>query len=372
MSPEAGGLDQALAGWLVDEPTLARDELLERARVGRPLLDGGSLVEAVDRAMQRVHGLGPIAGLMADPAVTELMINGPGPVWVDRDGQLEATSLQLSDDEVRLLVDRIIDPLGLRVDRTSPVVDARLPDGSRVNIVVPPLALAGPTITIRRFAARPVPLDAFGPPSLVALLRSLVRARATIVVAGGTGAGKTTLLNALGRELDVAERLIVIEDTSELRLPGEHVVRLEARPPNSEGVGAFTIRQLVRNALRMRPDRLIIGEVRGGEALDLLMALNTGHTGSLTTCHANSCDAALQRLETLALMAEVDLPLEAIRRQLVAAVDVVVHVSRDAVGRRSVTAIAEVEPNGVEARTRQLWPPVEPSPIRRTEVASWS
>jgi pilus assembly protein CpaF len=248
------------------------------------------------------------------------------------------------------------------------LVDARLPDGSRVNVVIPPLALDGPCITIRRFAARAVPLGGFSADSdLVDSLVASVRDRLTILVVGGTGAGKTTLLNALAAHVPAGERLVTIEDTAELRLPGDHVVRLEARPPNADGVGEVTIRQLVRNALRMRPDRLIVGEVRGGEALDLLQALNTGHDGSLSTCHANGTTEALHRLETLVLLAGVELPLAAVRDQIDAAVDLVVLVGRRGSARR-VIEVAEVAYDGDRLVGRTLWPGWSPAIDRRLQT----
>jgi pilus assembly protein CpaF len=262
----------------------------------------------------------------------------------------------VSPGDLAVLVERIVGPLGLRVDRTSPMVDARLTDGSRVNIVVPPLALDGTCITIRRFRSRAVPLGAFTPdPALEEALLAAVRQRLTILVVGGTGAGKTTLLNALAAAIPSGERLITVEDTAELRLPGDHVVRLEARPANADGVGEVTIRQLVRNALRMRPDRLLVGEVRGGEAFDLVQALNTGHEGSLSTCHANGTTHGLRRLESLVLLAGVELPLAAVRDLIEAAVDLVVHVGRDGTSRR-IIEVAEVAMAGGRPEGRALWP----------------
>lgn len=349
-------LSDRLLDWLTDEPEAGRADLIERLRSESPLLDGSVIAAGVDRALERANGLGAISELLEDPATTEVMINGPGVVWIDRDGELIPTGVELSASEIGVLVERILGPIGLRVDRTSPIVDARLADGSRVNVVVPPLAIDGPVVTIRRFGAKLVPLDAFGPPQCGQVLRDLIASRAAMVVVGGTGAGKTTLLNALGAELGQRERVIVVEDTAELRLPGDHIVRLEARTANSEGVGEVTIRQLVRTALRMRPDRLVIGEVRGPEALDMLMALNTGHRGSLVTCHANGPTAGLRRLETLAMIGAVDLPIEVIREQLVEAIDVVVHLGQSQGGRRHVAAIAEVDSDsGHYPTTNTIW-----------------
>jgi pilus assembly protein CpaF len=238
----------------------------------------------------------------------------------------------------------------LRADRTSPLVDARLPDGSRVNVIIPPLAVDGACITIRRFGARAIRLEELCPPEVAAFLAGAVLARANIVVSGGTGAGKTTLLNALAGAIPDGERIVTVEDAAELRLPGRHVVRLEARPANADGVGAVTVRALVHNALRMRPDRIVVGEVRGAEALDMLQAMNTGHEGSLSTCHANSPVDALRRIETMVLMGDVGLPLGAIREQLVSALDLVVHVARRSDGSRAIVAVAEVSNDSERVR----------------------
>ena len=286
--------------------------------------------------------LGPLAGLGADPTVTDLLVNGDGSVWVERGGTLVVTGQRLSRLEVELLLERIVTPLGLRVDRSSPVVDARLPDGSRVTAVVPPVAIDGPCLAVRRFSVAPLPLSAWCAEPVAALLAAAVTAGWNLVVAGGTGAGKTTLLNALAGCAPAAERVVTVEDAAELRLPQPHVLRLEARPANAEGAGEVALRDLVRTALRLRPDRLVVGEVRGGEALDLLQALNTGHAGCLATVHANGPADALRRLETLVLMAGVGLPLGGVRAQLASAVDAVVHLARGPGGARRVTAVAEV------------------------------
>jgi pilus assembly protein CpaF len=261
---------------------------------------------------------------------------------VERHGALVATGRRLARPEIELLLERIVTPLGLRVDRSSPVVDARLPDGSRVHAVVPPVAVDGPCLAVRRFSVRPMPLSAWCAVPVAELLSAAILAGWNIVIAGGTGAGKTTLLNALAGCAPAGERVVTVEDAAELRLPQPHVLRLEARPPNAEGAGEVSQRDLVRSALRLRPDRLVLGEVRGGEALDLLQALNTGHAGCLSTVHANGPADALRRLETLVLMAGVGLPLGAVRAQLAAAVDAVVHVARASDGARRVTAVAEV------------------------------
>ena len=282
--PDHAALVGAVHARLVDtDPAQLADPERVHAEVRRahPLLPEQEVAAVARSVTARATGLGPLDALLADEAVTEVMVNGAGPVWIERVGELRPTELHLARAEVDLLVERIVGPLGLRVDRTSPVADARLPDGSRVNVIVPPLALDGPCITIRRFGARRIPLGALCPPGVAELLSWAVQARSNVVVSGGTGAGKTTLLNALGALLPEAERLVTVEDTAELRLPGAHVVRLEARPATADGLGATTIRELVRNALRMRPDRIVVGECRGPEALDMLQAMNTGHELSL-------------------------------------------------------------------------------------------
>jgi pilus assembly protein CpaF len=307
-----------------------------------PLLGGALRRRLVAGVLADVCGLGAIEPLLADPDVTEIMVNGPGRVWIERKGALVRVPADLDAAAIEHLIEKVVAPLGLRVDRSSPLVDARLPDGSRVNAVVPPLAVDGPCLTVRRFGARALPLADFAGPDVAALLAEAVAGRRNLVVSGGTGAGKTTLLNALAACIPAAERVITVEDAAELNLPREHVVRLEARPANAEGAGEVRIRDLVRNALRMRPDRIVVGEVRGPEALDMLQAMNTGHEGSLSTCHANSPDDALRRLETMVLMGEVQLPLAAVRSQLEAALDLVVQVARFPDGSRRIVAVAEV------------------------------
>jgi pilus assembly protein CpaF len=333
-----------LTAW-VDE--LVRDEA--------PLAEQGDVAEIRARVLARVLGLGPLDPLLHDPRVTDVMVSR-GEVWIDRAGQLVRTSIELDDLTVLHLIERILAPLGRHADRANPIVDARLADGSRVHAVVPPLAVDGPCLTIRRFGARTVALDEVTTPGGAELLRWAVRARANIVVSGGAGAGKTTLLNALGAAIPPGERVVTVEDTAELRLPGPHVVRLEARPASPEGTGEVRIRDLVRAALRMRPDRIVVGEVRSGEALDMLQAMNTGHDGSLSTCHANSPPDALRRLETMVLMGDVGLPHAAVREQIASAVDLVVHVERVRGGRRRISAIDEVGPLTDDGRstTRRL------------------
>ena len=320
----------------------------------QPLLPEPEVTAVADAVAARATGLGPLQPLLADDAVTEVMVNGPGPVWIERAGRLLPTDLVLGRPEIDLLVERIVGPLGLRADRSSPSADARLADGSRVHVIVPPLAIDGPCITIRRFGARRIPLGALCPPGVAELLAWAVAARANLVVSGGTGAGKTTLLNALAALLPDGDRLITVEDTAELQLPGSHVVRLETRPATADGLGATTARDLVRNALRMRPDRIVVGEVRGPEVLDMLWAMNTGHEGSLSTCHANSPADALRRLEVMALSADVDLPLAAVRDQLTSALDLVVQVVRTDDGSRRVHAVGEVVDPPQDHRIRLL------------------
>ena len=302
-----------------------------------------------EQVVADILGFGPIQPLLEDDTVTEVMVNGPKNVYVEREGKLLRTNVSFeSDEHVLRVIDRIVSPLGRRIDESSPYVDARLPDGSRVNAIIPPLAVSGPTLTIRKFARRaltPEDLLRFGSITEEALefLRACVQARLNIVVSGGTGSGKTTLLNILSGFIPGDERIITVENAAELQLQQEHVITLESRPPNIEGRGEVTIRDLVINCLRMRPDRIVVGEVRGGEALDMLQAMNTGHDGSLTTLHANSPRDALARLETMSLMAGMDLPVRAIREQMASAVDLIVQQERMRDGSRKVVNITEVQ-----------------------------
>lgn len=293
--------------------------------------------------------------LLADPEVSEILLNGGGRAFVERAGRLEPVSVDLDENGVRRVVERIIAPLGLRLDRSSPMVDARLPDGSRLHAVVPPVAVDGTCVAIRRFGAGQRNLADFaGTPAGVELLKWAVRAGWNLLLSGGTGAGKTTLLNVLAGMIPPGERIVTIEETAELSLGRPHVVRLEARPPNAEGAGAVPVRALVRAALRLRPDRLIVGEVRGDEAFDLLQALNTGHGGSLSTIHANGPAEALARLESLVLLAGVGLPVEAVRAQIRSSIDAVVHVARRSDGHRVIEVIAELF---AATELRSLYPP---------------
>ncbi|MFN8027598.1 MAG: ATPase, T2SS/T4P/T4SS family [Acidimicrobiia bacterium] len=344
-------------------PVAVRARLAEHLRAEEPLLGADRFAALLGELLHEVAGLGALEPILADPGVTEVMVNGPGRTYVERAGVLEPVALDLDAAAIVRLAERIVAPLGLRLDRASPMVDARLADGSRLHAVLPPLAVDGPCLTIRRFGARALTLADFGvPPDVDGLLRTLVAGGANVLVAGATAAGKTTLLNTLSRSIPAQERVVTIEETAELRLARPHVVRLEARPANAEGAGAVSVRDLVRAALRMRPDRIVVGEVRGGEALDMLQALNTGHDGSLSTIHANGTRDALRRLETLTLFGGAGLPLAAVRDQIVASVDVVVFVARHG-GRRAVTEVAEVVdapggadriPDDVTAATRVL------------------
>jgi pilus assembly protein CpaF len=327
-----------------DLPAEVRALVDEEAALLRPAVRD----EVANRIVRDTVGLGPLEDLLADPSVEEVMVNGADDVYVERAGRIEPVDVRFPDEEeLRNAIERILAPLGRRIDELSPMVDARLADGSRVNVVIPPLAVDGPVLSIRRFgASRPGPQELVERGSLSPTQRELleraVAGRRSVLVSGGTGAGKTTLLNALSSFIDPGERIVTIEDAAELRLQQRHVVRLESRPASVEGKGEVTVRDLLRNALRMRPDRIVIGEVRGPEALDLLTALNTGHEGALSTLHANSAADALNRLETLALMAGVGLPHEAIAEQVQRGVDLVVQVERRADGSRYVAEIAEV------------------------------
>ncbi len=306
-------------------------------------------VRMLEQITDEILGLGPLEPLLRDETITEVMVNGPQQVYVERDGRLELTNVTFQNDEhVMKIIQRIIAPIGRRVDESSPMVDARLADGSRVNAIIPPLSLVGPVVTIRKFAATPFTVDdmiRFGTatPEMFEFLEACVRARLNIFVSGGTGSGKTTMLNILSSFIPDDERIVTIEDAAELQLRQEHVVTLEARPPNIEGKGAIPIRELVRNALRMRPDRIIVGECRSAEALDMLQAMNTGHDGSMSTGHANTPRDMLSRLETMVLMAGTDLPLRAIREQIASAVDLIVHQNRLKDGTRKIVNITEVQ-----------------------------
>jgi pilus assembly protein CpaF len=311
-------------------------------------LAGADRTRVAQEVEDELLGHGPIEPLLRDPMVSEIMVNGPRRIFVERAGRLSPVDAEFADEaHLRRVIDRIVSRVGRRVDEASPMVDARLPDGSRVNAVVPPVALDGSTLTIRKFATDPLTVSdliSFGTltEQTAALLDACVRGRLDIVVSGGTGSGKTTTLNVLSSFIPPDERVVTVEDAAELQLHQDHVVRLESRPPNVEGRGEVTIRDLVRNALRMRPDRIVVGEVRDGAALDMLQAMNTGHDGSLTTVHANTPRDSLSRLETMVLMAGMDLPVRAIREQIASAVDLIIQVARLKDGSRRITHITEV------------------------------
>ena len=326
----------------------AIDEAIDRVNAGGTEISRTVRYRMRKEIRDEIFGYGPIEDLINDPTVSEIMVNAPDRVYVERSGKLEFTGVRFDDDgHVRKVIDRIVSPLGRHVDDSNPMVDARLPDGSRVNAVVPPIALRGSALTIRKFSAVPLTMQnliGFGTLSedMAEFLRSAVEGRLNILISGGTGSGKTTLLNVLSSYIPVAERIVTIEDAAELQLMQEHVVPLEARPAGIDGTGAVTIRDMVRNALRMRPDRIIVGEVRGAECLDMLQAMNTGHDGSLTTAHANSPRDALARIETMALMSGMDLPVMAVRQQSASAFNLIVQQARFRDGSRKITSISEV------------------------------
>ena len=340
-----------------DEDGTDQEETLEKeisSIVESFLEDEGTYVTKLEKQkliseiIDESIGFGPINPLIHDPSISEIMVNGPDQVYVEKKGKLTLSDVSFKDDQhVMRVIEKIVAPLGRRIDESSPMVDARLPNGSRVNVIIPPLSLNGPTITIRKFSEKPFTvkdLINFGTmtPNVAMLIKACVEARLNIVVSGGTGSGKTTTLNVISSFIPEDERIVTIEDAAELQLVQEHVIRLETRPPNIEGKGAVTIRDLVRNSLRMRPDRIVVGEVRSGEALDMLQAMNTGHDGSLTTGHANSPRDMLARLETMVLMAGMELPVKAIREQIASAVDIIVQQSRLKDGTRRITHITEV------------------------------
>ncbi|MGQ9555513.1 MAG: CpaF family protein [Anaerolineae bacterium] len=341
------------------DPVQLREEI--RELFDRAVSESGIIVnrsqreQLLEQIVAEILGYGPIDAFLHDDSITEIMVNGPKQVYIERKGKLYETNVTFQDDEhVIRIIQRIISPLGRRIDESSPMVDARLPDGSRVNAVIPPLAIDGPTINIRKFARIPFTVQdliIFGTvtPELIQFLEACVKGRLNIIISGGTGTGKTTLLNVISGFLPDAERIVTIEDAAELQLRQRHVVRLEARPPNIEGKGQITIRQLVINALRMRPDRMIVGEARGGEALDMLQAMNTGHDGSMTTIHSSNPRDTLRRIETMVLMAGMDLPLRAIREQVASAIDLIVHLQRMSDGVRRVVQVTEVQ--GMEGDT---------------------
>jgi pilus assembly protein CpaF len=361
-SPDFSALKTVIHRKLILKLNLDRLPGMDQEAVKRdlaPMVEELAVAEATPMTLQEreklckevldeIFGLGPLEPLLKDPTVSDILVNTHKRVYVERKGLLEQTSIQFRDDaHVMAIIDRIVSAVGRRVDESSPMVDARLPDGSRVNAIIPPLALDGPCLSIRRFGHKPLQADQLiqnltVTREMIDLLQGCVRARLNVLISGGTGAGKTTLLNVLSSFISNRERIITIEDAAELQLHQEHVVRLETRPPNIEGKGAVRQRQLVINSLRMRPDRIVVGEVRGEEAVDMLQAMNTGHDGSLTTIHANSPRDALSRLEVMVAMANLNIPDTAIRRQIASAIDVVLQVSRMSDGTRKVISVAEV------------------------------
>jgi pilus assembly protein CpaF len=355
-------LKRLIHGKLVDKLDLSRvsdlagDTLRREIRLvverlcdtENPLLNRMERERLIDEVLDETFGFGPLELLLKDPTVSDILVNGPHKVYVERRGKLEKTDVKFRDNEHLLqIIDRIVSKVGRRVDETSPMCDARLPDGSRVNAIIQPLALDGASLSIRRFGANPLKLEdllnfkAFTP-EMAMLMEACIKARLNIVISGGTGCGKTTLLNTLSSFIPHDERIVTIEDAAELQLQQDHIVRLETRPPNIEGKGAVHTRDLVRNALRMRPERIIIGECRGGETLDMLQAMNTGHAGSMTTLHANSPRDAQARLETMIMMAGMELPMKAMRQQISSAVDLIIQANRLQGGPRKITAIVEV------------------------------
>lgn len=355
-------LKQRIHGKLVDKLDLSRVGELEGDTLRREirlvvehlcdtqdtLLNRAERERLIDEVLDETFGLGPLEALLKDPAISDILINGPKNIYAERRGKMEKTSVVFRDnDHLLQIIDRIISKVGRRVDETCPMVDARMSDGSRFNAIIPPLALDGAAVSIRRFGANPLKLEdllnfkAFTP-EMVMLLEGAIKARLNVVISGGTGSGKTTLLNTLSSFISASDRIVTIEDAAELQLQQDHVVRLETRPPNIEGKGAITTTDLVRNALRMRPDRIIIGECRGSETLDMLQAMNTGHEGSMTTLHANTPRDALARMETMIMMAGFDLPLKAMRTQISSAVDLIVQASRLQGGPRKITYITEI------------------------------
>lgn len=313
-----------------------------------PLLNRMERERLIDEVLDETFGFGPLEMLLKDPTISDILVNGPHKIYVERRGKMEKTDVKFRDsDHLLQIIDRIVSKVGRRVDETSPMVDARLPDGSRVNAIIPPLALDGPTMSIRRFGTNPLKLEdllnykAFTP-EIAMLMEASIKGRLNVVISGGTGCGKTTLLNTLSSFIPSDERVVTIEDAAELQLQQDHVVRLETRPPNIEGKGEVNTRDLVRNSLRMRPDRIIIGECRGPEALDMLQAMNTGHEGSLTTLHANSPRDAQARMETMIMMAGFELPVKALRQQISSAIDLIIQGNRLQGGPRKITSITEV------------------------------
>lgn len=344
-------LEGQLHAWALDHRgvTVERADLVAEARRRNPLLPHAEAEAVAGHVLDRMRGLGPIEAVLGDPEVTEVMVNGPGPVWVERAGVVQRSGVVIDEHALGRAIERMVAPLGRRLDRSSPLVDGRLPDGSRFHVAVPPVAVDGPYLTIRRFSVAPIGVDAFTEPRVGGRLIDAVARRRNVVVSGATASGKTTLLNALAQHIPATERVVTIEDAAELRLGADHVVRLESRPASVDGPAPIAVRDLVRAALRMRPDRIVVGEVRGAEALDMVQAMNTGHDGSLSTVHANGPADAVRRLVSMILM-EGSIGSAALAGELVrSAVDVVVHLGRRSDGTRHVAEVVEL-PVGADAR----------------------
>jgi len=337
------------------------NEILNLFKQEKLILSKTQMNRLTEDLVNSILGLGILEPLINDDEVSEIMVNGENYVYIEKEGHLFPTNIKLlNEKQIYHLIDKIISPLGLRVDESSPMVDARLPDGSRINIIIPPLSLVGPVITIRKFNLKLFSLDQLVElgtlsPEMLKFLKAVITGRCNIIISGGTGSGKTTFLNALSTIIPLDERLITIEDAAELKLAQPHVISLESRPPNIENKGEISIRDLVRNSLRMRPDRIIIGEVRGKEALDMLQAMNTGHDGSLTTIHANSPEDLISRLETITLMSDVNLSTHSVKRMITAALDLVIHIRRYSDGKRRIAYISEIFLNDEEVRVKDIF-----------------
>ncbi|MGB6057667.1 MAG: ATPase, T2SS/T4P/T4SS family [Microthrixaceae bacterium] len=333
----------------VDDPVRAIEALLCQEA---PLLSDSDRRQRAEALAVEMVGLGAIQSLLDDPLVTDVLVNGPGTVWVEREGRLQRSEISVDHRSILRSIERLVGPLGLSADRSNPIVDARLPDGARVTVILPPLAPDGPLLALRRHRAEPLSLEAFGGKTVVAVLKTVVRRALNVIVFGPTGAGKTSLLNALARELPPSERVVTVEDTAELQLPGDHTVRLESRPGRADGAGRTDIRDLVRASLRLRPDRIVVGEVRGPEAVDMIWAMSTGHRGCFSTCHAAGPADALRRIETMVLLGADQLSADAVRAQVNSAIDILIGLRRNVDGSRSVESVHCLSSDGELTR---LW-----------------